>query len=47
MKKRVLALMLVLGMTLSLAACGSSNDKKSDDTKQRQLTKIARRKGQL
>lgn len=44
MKKRVLALMLVLGMTFSLAACGSSNDKKSDDTKQRQLTKIARRK---
>ena len=33
MKKRVLALMLVLGMTFSLAACGSSNDKKSDDTK--------------
>ena len=42
MKKRVLALMLVLGMTFSLAACGSSNDKKSDE--QRQLTKIARRK---
>ena len=33
MKKRVLALMLVLGMTFSLAACGSSNDKKSGDTK--------------
>ncbi len=44
MKKRVLALMLVLGMTFSLAACGSSNDKSLTTQKPRQLTKIARRK---
>ena len=32
MKKRVLAIMLVLGMTFGLAGCGSS-DKSTDDTK--------------
>ena len=40
MKKRVLALMLVLGMTFSLAACGSSNDKKSDDTKTEDILRM-------
>ena len=44
MKKRVLALMLVLGMTLSLAACGSSNDKKSDDTKTETTDKDSKEK---
>ena len=37
MKKRVLALMLVLGMTFSLAACGSSNDKKAKVTRLKQM----------
>ena len=44
MKKRVLALMLVLGMTFSLAACGSSNDKKSDDTKTETTDKDSKEK---
>ena len=44
MKKRVLALMLVLGMTFSLAACGSSNDKKSDDTKTETADKDSKEK---
>lgn len=46
MKKRVLALMLVLGMTFSLAACGSSNDKKSDDTKTETTDKDSKRTSQ-
>lgn len=33
MKKRILAVMLVAAMALSLAACGSSEDKQTDDTK--------------
>ena len=42
MKKRVLALMLVLGMTLSLVEAVMT--KSLTTQKQRQLTKIARRK---
>lgn len=43
-RKEELALMLVLGMTFSLAACGSSNDKKSDDTKTETTDKDSKEK---
>ena len=36
MKKRVLAMVLALGMTFGLAGCASSNDKKSDRHKRQE-----------